>query len=267
MTDKILVTSPRITPDSTILMKTAKSVSQEAMRLPSFRPTDGLEGQRIAIYGESLFAIILSSALDHVVLEPSSDWLTTLPCEYRQREIILTTIAQARRYPKPRFIKNADGMKAFEPKVFSSGADLPSSEFYPDDYGVLVSDPVYWEAEYRCFVLNRSIQTLSVYLRDGQLAKSDDDRWLHDGVEQAEAQTFCERLLQDKSVKIPRAVVIDVGKIKGKGWAVIEANPAYGSGIYGCDPLAVLQVINLATLHTNDVQTSDEQWITHYEVD
>lgn len=45
-----------------------------------------------------------------------------------------------------------------------------------------------------------------------------------------------------------RAIVVDVGEIFGRGWAVIEANAAWGSGIYGCDPGRVLDVIRHATL-------------------
>ncbi len=31
----------------------------------------------------------------------------------------------------------------------------------------------------------------------------------------------------------PSAVVLDVGRIEGRGWAVVEANQAHASGIYG----------------------------------
>jgi hypothetical protein len=37
--------------------------------------------------------------------------------------------------------------------------------------------------------------------------------------------------------------VIDVGVIPGKGWAVIETNQAWASGLYGCDPLKALKVM------------------------
>ena len=61
--------------------------------------------------------------------------------------------------------------------------------------------------------------------------------------------------------------MIDVGRIEGRGWAVIEANPAYGSGIYGCDPQKVLEVVNRATIKASDIQDCDKPWITAYEVE
>ena len=41
---------------------------------------------------------------------------------------------------------------------------------------------------------------------------------------------------------------LHVGVIAGRGWAVIEQNSAWGSGIYGCDPEQVLQVLRFAAV-------------------
>ncbi|WAS92153.1 ATP-grasp domain-containing protein [Nannocystis punicea] len=40
-----------------------------------------------------------------------------------------------------------------------------------------------------------------------------------------------------------RRVVIDVGAIEDRGWAVAEANPAWASGLCGCEPARVLAVL------------------------
>jgi hypothetical protein len=50
-------------------------------------------------------------------------------------------------------------------------------------------------------------------------------------------------VLGDPSVIVPRAVVLDVGRIARVGWAVVEANAAPMSGIYDCDPVRVLAVL------------------------
>jgi hypothetical protein len=42
--------------------------------------------------------------------------------------------------------------------------------------------------------------------------------------------------------------VIDLGYIEDRGWAVIEANESWFSGVYGCDPFAVLETIDGAVL-------------------
>lgn len=63
-----------------------------------------------------------------------------------------------------------------------------------------------------------------------------------------EAKEFCQKLLIDKAVKIPPAVVIDVGKLTGFGWSIVEANSAWASGICGCDPWQVLSTIKRACI-------------------
>ncbi|MDW9381914.1 ATP-grasp domain-containing protein [Chryseobacterium sp. JV558] len=46
-----------------------------------------------------------------------------------------------------------------------------------------------------------------------------------------------------KKASLPPAIVLDFGIIKGKGWALIEANPAWCSGLYACDAEKALEVI------------------------
>jgi hypothetical protein len=41
-------------------------------------------------------------------------------------------------------------------------------------------------------------------------------------------------------------VVVDVGVIPGRGWAAVELNACWASGVYGCDPAAVLGVLRQA---------------------
>jgi len=264
---KTLVTSPRITPDSKDLMVAAETIGQPTIRLSSFRPIESLRNQPISIYGESLFAIILSNALNHAIIEPQSDWLINLPLDYTKRVIYKQTIGEARQVTKPQFVKNADGLKGFDAKVYETGAALPNRDFYPDDYEVLVSEPVTWHVEYRCFVLQRELQTLSIYLQDGKLAKNEKGNWIKNPKEQNAAQAFCQRVLDDHMVAIPPACVIDVGIIHNEGWAVVEANPAFGAGIYGCDPQAVLATVNRATIPQTDITEQDTPWIITYDVD
>ena len=108
---------------------------------------------------------------------------------------------------------------------------------------MLVQEIVEWTIEYRCFVLDRNVAAVSVYWRDGKLAKSADGEWRATEAELNEASEFCTRMLRDRSVAIPDAVVLDVGIIKDRGWAAVECNAAFASGLYGCDPAAVLGVL------------------------
>jgi hypothetical protein len=68
------------------------------------------------------------------------------------------------------------------------------------------------------------------------------------------------------SVPCPRAFVLDVGIIKGKGWAVVEPNECWGSGVYGCTPTKVLEVLLAATVQRRSATDEDlkSNYAEHY---
>lgn len=162
--------------------------------------------------------------------------------------------------PAPAFIKPADD-KCFPARVYPSGAHVDAHPSIPGATHVLISEPVQWELEARCFVLDRKVMTLSPYARFGQLAMASDGSWPISEVEAAAADEFVSGLLSDVRVAVPPGVVIDIGLIVGRGWAVVEANPAFGAGIYGCDATEVLPVIARACVPREALQPHDERWV------
>jgi hypothetical protein len=210
-------------------------------KVPSLRSND------VAIYGEPLFAQHVAQTLGLRLVEPPLDWLPRLPARWRGRNVRLTTLADARKFTDRAFIKPADD-KCFEARVYSSGAELPAPGPLPEDLPVLVQEVVEWTIEFRCFVLEHRVAAISAYWRDGQLAKSSDGVWRASDAELNEAAQFCEQVLRDPNVSVPDAAVLDVGMIRNYGWAVIECNASFASGIYGCDPAAVLPVLRRACI-------------------
>ena len=106
-----------------------------------------------------------------------------------------------------------------------------------------MAEPVDWTVEYLCFVLERTVTTLSPYLRHGQLAEAEDGTWPAESGELEEALAFANAFLADHTAPAPPATVVDVGYIRGRGRAVVEANGAWASGICGADPARVLPVL------------------------
>jgi hypothetical protein len=208
-------------------------------RVPQVSPDD------VAIYGEPLFAHHVAQTFGLRLLEPAVDWLPRLTAEWRGREVRLMNLADARNIRERAFIKPAEE-KCFEARVYSDGSELPTPGPLPETLPVLVQEVVEWTLEFRCFVLDGRVVTASPYWRDGQLAKAEDESWRASDAEMQEAILFCERIAQVPGVSIPSAVVVDVGTIRNRGWAVIECNAAWGSGIYGCDPVEVLRVLRRA---------------------
>ena len=241
-----LILTPRYTDDAQALWKAAAGLGWQVERLTSWRVPAALQGlAQPVLYGEALFGPTLAAGLGLDLLSPAEDWLVRLPFAYRKRAIALTTLGQARQLASPAFVKPPND-KSFPAAVYH-GAELPAE--YEDDMPVLVSEVVTWEKEFRCFILDRSLRTYSVYSRNGELQR---DAGFHSTPdEDAQMQDFMARLLADPAVDLPAATVVDVGVIAGLGWACVEQNAAWGAGIYGCDPAQVLAVLQHASVGTD----------------
>jgi hypothetical protein len=237
-----LILSPRYTEDAQRLWRAASAVGWRVERLHSWRVPDDLRGvPEPVVYVEALVAPTVAEAFGLALVEPPDGWLPALPEEYRRRAVRLTTLGDARTLAVPRFVKPAND-KSFAATV-CLGRDLPTA--FPDDAPVLVAEPVGWRVEYRLFVLDRRIVTYSIYLRDGVLQRSEE--YASTPAEDAEMLRFAEAVLADGRAPLPPAVVMDVGEIWHRGSAVVELNAAWGSGLYGCDPVAVLEVLRRAS--------------------
>lgn len=238
-----LILTPRYTEDAQALWRAAGRRGWAVRRLTTWRVTDDDRAAPDPVFHlDALMAPMQAAEFGYRLLEPAEDFLPQLPTEYRLREVWLTTLGEARTLPEPRFVKPPND-KSFPARVYA-GAELPNE--FADDVPVLVSEVVTWGKEFRCFVLNRDIATLSVYLRDGVLQR--DDGFTHTPAEEAEVREFAGRVLADPRVDFPVAGVLDVGTIAGTDWAVVEANSAWGAGLYGCDPDTVLEVLQAAAV-------------------
>jgi hypothetical protein len=238
-----LILTPRYTEDAQALWRSAIAKGWQVERLTNWRVSDELLSvAEPVLYLEALMAPTIAEQFGLQLLEPAVDWLPNIAERYRQRSIYLTTLGEARQLTQPAFIKPPND-KSFPAKVYHPG-DL--SLDYADDTAVLVAQIVTWEKEFRCFILDRQLQTFSIYLRDGQLQR--EANFASSPAEELEVRDFISIILADDRIELPRATVIDIGTIAGKGWAIVEQNSAWGAGIYGCDPGAVLDVLRHAAV-------------------
>lgn len=242
------------------LRNAAMGLGWDVERLRTWRPPDELAGRDAVPYGEPLFAAVVADTLQLALIEPQLSWVSELPFDLRQREIQFSDLSEARAIDRPAFIKPADD-KCFQAKVYARGTELPEVESVGARSPVLVSDPVVWESEFRCFVLEKGVATMSIYSRNGDLAETEDGNWPASPSESQDAIDFANLVLQDARVNFPPAGVIDVGVITDRGWAVVEANACWGAGIYGCDPRSVLRTLARACVKRGDLTEADRQWV------
>lgn len=253
-----LILSNRYTEDSQRLWRAAGEMGWDVERLVNWRlPKKPLYDP--VIYVESLFAPMVADGLGITLSEPPEAWMDELPIRYKQRLVALTNAGKARellKEQKDRFANGActirDGkvvpyegrnyfIKPPNDKSFPAKEYKELPDYIPDSTSILLQSVVEWEKEFRCFCLDSKVLTLSVYSRHGMLQKHED--WYATPEELQQAKDFAEEVM--KNIKTPKAIVMDVGVIKDddRGWAVVELNAAWGSGIYGCNPKKVLEVI------------------------
>lgn len=243
-----LYLSSRYSDDSQILWRAAIGAGWDAMRL-GWNLMDHLAPSEVkgrVIYGETSFARLAAEKLRLELVDIPEDYLTNLPEKFLNRNIndwdlgeYLHFVDVALYTGIPMFVKPVE-KGPFEAKVYSD----PINELRNVDYAtkILVAEPVTWEIEFRCFVLGGKVKTLAPYSRFGRLT---DDCYMK---ESYEAGKFAEEVVKDSVGGLGGAAfVLDVGKIEGRDWSVVEANAAWGSGLYGCNEEEALRVIEKAS--------------------
>jgi hypothetical protein len=177
----------------------------------------------------------------------SFDWLAKVPQTYTKRQVDFMTLGEAKKITERKFIKPADD-KCFDAKVYEPGTFKPN-ETIADDYPVLVSEVVQWDMEYRAFVGTGGpylqVKTWSNYLFHGQINEPKLHQMLPGNLRTL-ADWLDGALWKCRMHLGTVPSVIDVGVIPGQGWAIIETNQAWASGLYGCDAFEALTVMEEA---------------------
>ncbi len=195
-------------------------------RIGRFWDPPAFDPATVRVYGPDSFCLVLQQKLGFALCSPEDDLLLRLPPEFLRRELSQKTLGDALASSFPSFIKPVMP-KQFRGAVYGSAEVLAEEcRGIPIETPVFVSEPVKITAEVRCFVLDESVMAAAIY--EGK-------------AEVADAVQFTRSVI--KALPLPRAVVVDVGLVAERGWAVIEFNAAWGAGLNGCDPKAALPSI------------------------
>lgn len=184
----------------------------------------------VRVYGPDSFCLVLQQKLNLALCSPDDDLILRVPANFIQRQLTRCTLDEALSQTFPVFIKPV------VPKQFRGAVYLAADALAEEcrgllpDVAVFRAEPVKFTAEVRCFILDQRLLDAAVY--EGEANLVDAARFVADVT---------------KAVVLPRAVVVDVGWIAGRGWAVIEFNAAWGAGLNGCDPKTVLPAIVAAS--------------------
>lgn len=254
-----LIVSSRFTSDSQALRQAAQQRGWETLRLDGdtlpdwFHPPD----EQIALFYTAPHAFDIAAQLSRALVGCNADWTVRLPAEFLLRELRQVTLEEALRTPGIAFIKHSVS-KAFPSALYSSATLAAATSSNPPGALVHVGEPVEWLVEYRCFVLEGEVATISPYRRHGVVIENHSDRLGASPREVADAISFAERVLA--SVACPPAFVLDVGVIQGRNWAVVECNECWASGIYACDTSRVLDTLLRACVPSSAITGANQQW-------
>jgi len=122
------------------------------------------------------------------------------------------TLGEARHLPERAFYKPSDD-KCFQAKVYDSGAQLPQAGdrgALPPEVPVLVSEIVQWDLEFRSFLLEGKVATLSPYLRRGERVETAEGEFVATDEEFADAEEFATKVASEARATLPPGVVVDV---------------------------------------------------------
>jgi ATP-grasp domain, R2K clade family 2 len=217
---------------------------------------------RPVYYGGSDVAEDAASRYDIALLEPPLDLLARLPFSLLLRPVHFTRFRELALQKYPTFLKPADPLdKVFDAGVYRDAHAVRALRQVGPDTPVLVSEPVEWLAEYRCFVCEGQVVATLPYLSFGRPV------WkpFGQGGDQTQASAtvlaFCHRLLRDQASRLPPAFVVDVGLIDERGWAVVEFNLVWCAGILGADPKMILTALERASRNVESLTASDRCWV------
>ena len=199
-------------------------------RIARFWDPPHFEPSTVRVYGADAFCLVLQQKIGFTLCSPSDELLLTVPPRFLNRQISRQTLGETPSADFPAFIKPVIP-KQFRGAVYESRAAVAAEcRGLPPDTAILVAEAVAFTAEVRSFVLDGVVLDAAVYEGPSDAAG---------------AGEFVEALT--KSMPLPRTVVVDVGLIDGRGWAVVEFNAAWGAGLNGCDAEKVLPAIVAAS--------------------
>lgn len=233
----IIALSPMYTEDSNNLKKASINSPYELNRFNAkWNVPEEFRNDVIAVYGEDIYAEIVAEQCNLTLTKPTDNWLAEISEDFTKRKI---SYGKLKEFVDEEniFIKCSD-FKSFKAGVFEKVTDIKGFDTLDLDSMVFTSEVVEWELEVRCFVLNNEIKTHSSYWRNNAFDTNPLSK-----IEKKDLFEFFKDFIQQYSETLPKAIVLDFGIIRRKGWALIEANPAWCSGLYDCDAEKALEVI------------------------
>ncbi|MEL6181604.1 MAG: ATP-grasp domain-containing protein, partial [Myxococcota bacterium] len=222
---------------------------------------DRFEGP-LAFHGDVDSGIQATAQGRLMVLEPPVQLLSRVSAHHLKRLVRSMTLEQARAIRHPAFIKPAapEHKRLFDAGVYRDGRDI-RSRGRDEQVLVLCSEPLEWLMEVRCFVAHGQVRAMAMYQQSGRWYRCGEPRWPMSQAFQAHVQGVVAALMAEHGNWIPPGVVLDVGLLAERGWALVEANPAWSATLYGSDVQGVLDTLACCTRTPETLLDHEKRWL------
>ena len=225
-----LVVSDKSDPERDAVAESFARHGGTVIRLGRFWDPPAIDPSTVRVYGADSFCLVLQQKIGFALCSPPDDLLLHVPQAFLQRQLAKRTLADAQSLVYPAFIKPVTP-KQFRGAVYASSHKLDEEcRGLSPSTAIIVAEVVPLTAEVRSFVLDGHVLDAAVY---------------EGAAEIGDATRFIVELT--KAMPLPLTVVVDVGFVVGRGWAVIEFNAVWGAGLNGCDPEKVWPAVIMAS--------------------
>lgn len=183
---------------------------------------------------------------------PGSAWLAELNPEFTGRKITATTFKEMPEFSDRMWVKPAEAKVkslALGRYSYSELKDIFLTNSLSGDIHLQWTDSfLNLDYEHRFFIRNGEVIAGSPYLVKGV--------GFHPGIDSSElfnAQEFAQHVETSNVGDTPPAYVLDVALDMDRNeWLVVEANRAWSSGFYGCDPMEALKAVETSCSYKED---------------
>jgi hypothetical protein len=232
MKNEILLIQDKLDVERDLIAEVWTNCGGKVIRVGKFWEKPNIGSERITIYGNHTFALVLSQVVDVELLQINDEIISSLDFKWIKRKINILKISDIDETFFPTFIKPVNP-KIFKSKIYDNyDCFLNEVEGIDINEKIIQSDIISINSEARAFVLNNKILDLAIYEGESDLMS---------------ATNFLNNFLKNPNVELPKSFVVDLGYNDKDGWFIIEFNSSWGSGLNSCNPNKIIQAIREAT--------------------
>ena len=194
---------------------------------------EDLDNHKIAIYGNQIFALVLSQVYNVTLISPDDKLISKPGKIWTKRDIEIKTVAGINDVHFPVFIKPVVPKK-FIAAIYKNPEAFEQATRSLEKTEEIIISPVIDDirAEARGYLRNGLLKDIALYEGNADIK---------------EGELFLQNFAEKNSDILPEVVVTDIAYSEKLGWFILEFNACWGAGLNNCKADKVIECIIEAT--------------------